>query len=58
MDKINVTEKFSLINEFYTPKIVGEINESYVKLAKLKGEFPWHTHNDEIAYEESSCHVY
>jgi len=47
MDKVNVTEKFSLINEFYTPKIVGEINESYVKLAKLKGEFPWHTHNDE-----------
>jgi len=47
MDKVNVTEKFSLISEFYTPKIVGEINEYYVKLAKLKGEFPWHTHKNE-----------
>ena len=47
MNKINITEKFQLISKFYDPKIVGEINESYVKLAKLKGDFPWHTHADE-----------
>lgn len=47
MDKVNVPDKFTLINEYYSPKIVGEINDSYVKLAKLKGEFPWHTHTNE-----------
>ena len=47
MDKVNIADKFKAINEFYSPKIVGEINETYVKLAKLKGEFPWHTHKDE-----------
>jgi len=47
MQKVNVAEKFGLISKFYDPKIVGEINESYVKLAKLKGDFPWHTHVDE-----------
>lgn len=45
--KINVEEKFSLFNEHWKPKIVGEINESYVKLVKLKGEFVWHHHEHE-----------
>ena len=47
MDKVNVTEKLTLITKHYCPKVVGEINESYVKLAKLYGEFPWHAHADE-----------
>ena len=47
MDKVNLTSKFALINEFYSPKIVGELGESYIKLAKLKGEFPWHVHSNE-----------
>ena len=47
MDKVSITEKFALIADYYCPKVVGEINDSYVKLAKLKGEFPWHTHADE-----------
>lgn len=45
--KVNVEEKFSLFNEHWKPKIVGEINESYVKLVKLKGEFVWHHHEHE-----------
>ena len=47
MDKVNLTQKFSLINEHWSPKIVGELNESYVKVAKLKGEFVWHHHEKE-----------
>lgn len=39
MDKVNIAEKFDLIKEYWSPKIAGEINDSYVKLAKLKGEF-------------------
>ncbi|WP_017210200.1 cupin domain-containing protein [Clostridium beijerinckii] len=47
MDKINLEEKFRLFNEYWSPKIVGELNDSYVKIAKFKGEFTWHIHDDE-----------
>ncbi|AWX57699.1 cupin domain-containing protein [Brevibacillus brevis] len=47
MEKVNVAEKFALFHEYWNPKIAGEINDSYVKLAKLKGEFVWHQHENE-----------
>ena len=47
MDKININEKLNLFTEYWNPKILGEVNESYVKVAKLKGEFLWHTHENE-----------
>ena len=47
MDKINLAQKFSLFNEHWSPKIVGELNDSFIKLAKLKGEFDWHHHEQE-----------
>ena len=47
MDKINLAQKFSLFREHYQPKIVGELNDSYVKLAKLQGDFLWHHHDNE-----------
>ena len=47
MEKVNIKEKFSLFNEYWSPKIVGEINESHVKLVKLHGEFVWHHHEQE-----------
>ena len=47
MEKINLTDKFSLFQEYWSPKIVGELNDSHVKLAKLKGEFVWHHHDNE-----------
>lgn len=47
MDKINLAEKFQLFNEYWSPKIIGELNDSYVKIAKFKGEFTWHTHHNE-----------
>lgn len=47
MDKINIAEKFSLFSEQWSPKIVGQINDFYLKLVKIKGEFIWHSHSDE-----------
>ena len=47
MNKIVLQEKFVLINEYWSPKIVGELNGQHVKLAKLKGEFVWHHHEVE-----------
>ena len=44
---INLADKFNLFQEPWHPKIVGELNNSYVKLAKLKGEFVWHHHDNE-----------
>ncbi len=44
---INIMSKFSLFEETWTPKIVGELNNQYVKLCKLKDEFVWHTHENE-----------
>ena len=47
MEKVNLIEKFSLFTDFYNPKIVGELNNQHVKIAKLKGEFIWHKHDME-----------
>jgi mannose-6-phosphate isomerase-like protein (cupin superfamily) len=46
-DVINLAKKFSLISDTWRPRIVGELNDSYVKLVKLKGEFVWHHHENE-----------
>ena len=47
MDKVNLTHKFSLFDERWSPKLVGELNDQYVKIAKLQGEFVWHQHEAE-----------
>ena len=47
MKKINLAEKFQKFDEYWSPKIVGDLNDSYVKLAKFKGEFVWHKHDNE-----------
>ena len=44
---INLMSKFSLIKEEWTPKIIGELNNQFVKLCKLKGDFVWHSHQNE-----------
>ncbi len=46
MNKINLAKKLSLFDETWSPKIVGELNGQHVKLAKIKGEFVWHTHDN------------
>jgi len=47
MEKINLSEKFSLINDYWNPRIVGELNGQQVKLVKFKGPFDWHHHENE-----------
>jgi mannose-6-phosphate isomerase-like protein (cupin superfamily) len=45
--KVSLADKFGLFTDRWSPKIVGQINDSYVKLVKLKGEFVWHHHESE-----------
>jgi len=47
MNKINLVQKFGLFNEYWSPKVVGELNGQQVKLGKFEGEFIWHKHDDE-----------
>lgn len=44
---INLQEKLSLIKEHWSPRVIGEVENSYVKLAKLKESLDWHKHEDE-----------
>lgn len=47
IEKVSLADKLARFSDCWSPKIVGELNESYVKLAKLKGEFVWHHHETE-----------
>ncbi|MGH9817898.1 MAG: cupin domain-containing protein [Candidatus Acidiferrales bacterium] len=47
MEKVNLSEKFSRIHDHWNPRIIGELNDSYVKAVKFKGEFVWHHHDNE-----------
>jgi len=47
MDKVNISEKLSQFNDYYNPRIIGELNGQYVKAVKLMGEFVWHHHDNE-----------
>ena len=47
VEKVNIAQKFTMFSKHWTPHIVGELNDSQVKVAKLKGEFVWHKHDDE-----------
>lgn len=47
MNKINLPEKFQLFNDYWNPRIAGELNGQQVKLAKFQGEFIWHKHDNE-----------
>lgn len=44
--KVNLKEKFDAFDEVWTPKILAEVNESYVKIFKAQGDFVWHQHED------------
>src|SRR5207244_6384464 len=47
MQSVNLAQQFALFHDYWSPKIAGELNDSYVKLVKLKGEFVWHHHDSE-----------
>jgi mannose-6-phosphate isomerase-like protein (cupin superfamily) len=52
MDKVNLAEKLARVSDYWSPKIVGELNGQQVKLVKFKGPFIWHHHDveDELFY--------
>ena len=47
METVNLQQKFALFSQQYKPHIIGEVNDCYVKVVKLKGEFLWHHHDNE-----------
>ena len=47
IEAVNLAQKLTLFQEYWSPKIVGELNENYLKVVKVKGEFVWHKHDDD-----------
>jgi len=47
VDKVNLSQKFALLSEQWSPKVVGELNGQQCKIAKIQGEFVWHHHEAE-----------
>jgi mannose-6-phosphate isomerase-like protein (cupin superfamily) len=43
---INIQEKYNLFSEQWSPKILANLNDYHVKIAKIQGEFVWHSHSD------------
>jgi mannose-6-phosphate isomerase-like protein (cupin superfamily) len=44
---VNIKKKLSVFDEYWSPKIVGELNDDKVQVVKLKGKFVWHKHDKE-----------
>ncbi|MEZ5995786.1 MAG: cupin domain-containing protein [Hyphomonadaceae bacterium] len=47
MAAVDLHAAFDRITEYWSPKVIGCVNDQYVKVAKLKGEFVWHKHDEE-----------
>ena len=47
METINLKEKFSRFQDYWNPRVLGDVNDCQVKAVKLKGEFVWHHHDNE-----------
>jgi mannose-6-phosphate isomerase-like protein (cupin superfamily) len=47
LERIDLAQKLSRFDELWSPRIVAELNGQHVKLAKIEGEFVWHSHADE-----------
>jgi quercetin dioxygenase-like cupin family protein len=53
MSAINLVDRARTLTEYFSPKVIGEVNDTYVKVARIKGEaIPWHNHanEDELFY--------
>jgi mannose-6-phosphate isomerase-like protein (cupin superfamily) len=46
MDKVNLAQKFELFTDYWSPKVIGEINNYDVKIVKVQGQFVWHKHDE------------
>ena len=47
IEKVNIADKFHQIKDHWNPRIVGELNQQYVKMVRFQGEFVWHQHEHE-----------
>ena len=47
MTAINLEQAFAGVTDYWSPKVVGRVNDQYVKIAKAKGQLAWHKHDDE-----------
>jgi len=47
MEAVNISKKFAEFSDYWSPKIVGELNGQHVRVVKLHGEFMWHHHDAE-----------
>ena len=44
---INLKQKAALITDHWSPRVIASVDDSYVKIAKIKGEFTWHDHTED-----------
>jgi mannose-6-phosphate isomerase-like protein (cupin superfamily) len=47
MRAMNIRKAFDAVTEYWSPKVIGRVNDQYVKIAKVKGELAWHKHDQE-----------
>jgi mannose-6-phosphate isomerase-like protein (cupin superfamily) len=47
IEAVNLAQKLTLFQEYWSPKVVGELNDNYLKVVKVKGEFSWHKHDED-----------
>ncbi|KAJ9463419.1 hypothetical protein DIPPA_21378 [Diplonema papillatum] len=47
LDVVNLKKELDKVHDYWSPRIVGRVNDQYVKVAKVKGEFVWHKHDGE-----------
>ena len=47
MNTVNLLKELEHVDDYWSPRIVGQVNDQYIKVAKLKGTFTWHKHDDE-----------
>jgi mannose-6-phosphate isomerase-like protein (cupin superfamily) len=47
MKTTNFLEELEHVDDYWSPRVVGEVNDQFIKVAKLKGTFTWHKHDEE-----------
>lgn len=69
LNVVSLLDELETITDFWSPRVVGQVNDHYIKVAKIKGEFVWHKHDDEdelfyivkgdlvIEYENEKVHL-
>jgi len=46
-DSLNLKQEAAALPDYWSPRVLGQVNDQYVKVAKLKGDLAWHKHDDE-----------